>query len=147
MRKLSLNRIVGDLANREASRIITRTIRALQRSSDTLSGDDSGLHTTWDEVCVQVQCEHSFYWSAYLQTIEALVAADVEELQPYIREAIWLQTSEGWDWDCEDEEERLEWPVNDTAITEMLVSEVLRAADNWSNPRIRAYKDRRYQHD
>ena len=147
VRRLSLTTIVTDLAEREAKQIVVRTIRDLQRLSDTMSGDDSGLSTIWDEVCVQVQGEHSIYWSMYMQVIETFVAADVEELPTFVREAIWLQTQDGWDWDCEDEEERLTAPVDDAAITEYLVSALLSAADDWSNPRIRAYKNRRYEYD
>jgi hypothetical protein len=33
--------------------------------SDTLSGDDSELKTTWDEICAQVQYEHSIFWETY----------------------------------------------------------------------------------
>lgn len=148
MRRLSLSKIVEDLAEQESRRIANRTIRALQRMRDTLSGDDSGLATTWEEVCVQVQCEHSIYWSAYVETIDALVGADVAELQPYIREAIWLQTQQGWDWDCEDEDERDAAPVYEPDVTEYIVSNyVMSAADNWSNSRIRAFKERRYEYD
>ena len=146
-RRLSVTTIVADLAEREAQRIVVRAIRSLQRSRDTLSGDDSGLLTTWEEICVQVQGEHSVYWSTYAQVIEALVGADVAELKPYVREAIWLQTQDGWDWDCEEEHERSDMPVDDSVITEYLVTMVLSAADDWSNARIRTYKNRQYEVD
>ncbi len=96
----------------------------------------------WDEICVQVQFEQSFYWDAYEQTVWQLAAAFVEELPAHEREAIWLQTPEGDDWDCEDESEREPYPVNNDDIVKYLLHENLYyEAGKWSNDRIREYLD------
>lgn len=53
--------IVRCLADSIVDKIVKNCIRDLRRLKITLSGD-SRLITTWDEICVQVQEEHSFYW-------------------------------------------------------------------------------------
>jgi hypothetical protein len=59
------------------------------------SGDDSGLVSTWDEICAQVQGEHSIFWDAYEDVMDRFVAEAVRELKPYQLEAVWLQTVNG----------------------------------------------------
>lgn len=52
--------IVRAVAQKAANWVTRRAIRELQQLRDTLSGDDSGLKTTWDEICAQVQLSRSF---------------------------------------------------------------------------------------
>src|SRR4051794_20690503 len=82
MPKLCETAIVKEVAAQAAERVSRRTISALQKRAETTSGDDSGLKTVWDEVCVQVQYERSFYWDAYDETVRGFVAAYIEELTP-----------------------------------------------------------------
>jgi len=143
MKRLSESGIVRQLAEHKAKHITRRTIAALQRLTDCkLSGDDSVLANTWDEICAQVQGEESYAWDVYVETMKAILAGDVEELASYEREALWLQTNQGSDWDCEDEKAREPYPICNGDIVEYLLSDyVLTAADGWSNTRIRAYLD------
>src|SRR3982750_3304045 len=99
-----------------------------------LSGDDSGLRNTWDEICVQIQLERSFAWDVYEETVASLTRTAVEALQSFEREAIWLQTPEADDWSCEDESERDEYPVvNDDVVYYLLNEKIYPLAANWSN--------------
>jgi hypothetical protein len=108
-----------------------------------LSGEDSGLKNTWDEICAQLQFEESGCWDVYDETVRGLVAYDAEKLLPHEREAIWLQTTAADDWGCEDESERQPYPVSTEEIVDCVVNEyICREAANWSNPRIRSYVDR-----
>jgi hypothetical protein len=142
-RTLSESTIVKAVAEQSARRIARRAIAALQRMEQTMSGDDSGLSTTWDEICVQVQYEESYYWDAYDETVKAIVAGYVSDLPVHEREAIWLQTEPGFDWDCDESETPVAYPVIDDEITEYITSEYVYAeAGRWSNARIRAYIDR-----
>lgn len=59
---LSESRIVKAVADVAAKRIARRVILALQKMHQTPSGDGSELVTTWDEICIQVQNERSFFW-------------------------------------------------------------------------------------
>ena len=133
--------IVWRLAEAASKQVCRRVIRSLQEMTDGLhSGDDSCLTNAWEELCVQIQYEQSFYWDAYEKTVRLELAQEVEKLPVYEREAIWLQTREGKDWDAEDEESRDRYPVVEDEIVEYLKDEyVYPAAGAWSNKRIRKY--------
>lgn len=131
------------MAEQVCRRITRKTIAALQESKRSLlSGDDSGLATTWDEICVQVQLEESGAWDAYEDTVRQILADQVAKLSGYEREALWLQTSPGEDWQCEDESDREAYPVCDDDIVEYVLNEgVFAEAANWTNRRIRRFLD------
>jgi hypothetical protein len=64
----------------------------------------------------------------------------VEDLPLFERDAVWLQTPEGSDWECEDEDERVANPVVlDDVVSYIIRDYVYAQADNWTNPRIRQY--------
>lgn len=140
---LSESAIVSAVARVAAQRVTRRTIAMLQRMRDTLSGDDSELQTTWDEVCAQVQGQQSHSWDAYDDTVRHVVAGYVAKLPKYEREAIWLQTNAGIDWMFEEPEDRTMDPAIDDDTVDYLASEYVYAeADRWSNARIRAFIER-----
>ena len=87
-------RVVADLAERAAALIAKRTRYRLQRMKDLLSGDDSGLRNTWDEVCAQVQGEQSFYGEEYEDTIDSVILSELRKLPEVELRALWLQTVE-----------------------------------------------------
>jgi hypothetical protein len=136
---LSESLIVMNLAEQVCQRITRKVIRDLQVLDNGLQvGDDSGLTNAWEEICVQVQ-----YWEDYDLTVSQTISLEVAELLPHEREAVWLQTPEGEDWDSNGEESRAEYPVAVDDIVEYLKKEyVYTAAANWSNKRIRKYVDR-----
>jgi hypothetical protein len=103
--------IVRAVAEKAARRITRKAIADLEQLKDTLSGDDSGLQTAWDEICVQVQGQESFYWDIYDESVRSIVAGCIPKLAKYEREAIWLQTDAGNDWDFEEPEEREPYPI------------------------------------
>ncbi|HWX34930.1 MAG TPA: hypothetical protein VNZ53_46845 [Steroidobacteraceae bacterium] len=147
MTKLSETAIVSAVAARAARGVGRKTIAALQKRTETTSGDPL-LRTVWDEVCVQVQYEESTLWDAYDETVRSFVAAYVEELPEHEREAIWLQTDQGSDWDCEDPADREPYPVVNDDIVGYVVHEfVYSEAGRWSNPRIRAFIERSSMRD
>lgn len=78
--------IVAEVARLAARRITRKVIADLQRMELTLSGDDSELKTTWDEICAQVQYEQSFAWDAYDETVKTLVGGYVSDLPTHERE-------------------------------------------------------------
>ena len=144
----SETRIVQALAESVCQRVARRTITALQSMSAPnmlLSGEDSGLTNVWDEICVQLQNEYSYSWGAYVESMRAMVDFYVEELPTWECEAVWLQTPEGDEWDCEDEDEREPYPVISSDITNYILNDyVLSMGNDWSTPRIRAYLNRCY---
>jgi hypothetical protein len=134
------DRILVGIADRECKRLSRGAIRYLQSiQTGLLSGEDSLLGNAWDEVCVQVQDDESFYWWAYQQTIEAFVRPKVQELPLPTKQAIWLQTRSGEDWE-RDEAALEEVPAFEDDIVDHIVQGfVLHSAVNWTNDRIRAY--------
>ncbi len=133
--------LIRKIADRTCERISGSTIRALQKLTDCrLSGDDTILKNIWDEVCVQMQSEESFAWDAYLETVKAHIAYEVERLPRPEQEAIWLQTSQADDWDAEQEETPTSVPICFDDITEYILHDyVLRKASDYQNKRIEKY--------
>ena len=140
---LSEAAIVREVAEKAARRITRKVVATLQQMKDTLSGDDSELKTTWDEICAQVRLETSTFWDAYDDTVRAIVEAQLAKLSDHEREAIWLQTDAGIDWSCEEMDEGNVPPICDADIVDWVTNEhVYGEAANWSNARIRAFIER-----
>lgn len=140
---LSLASIVREVSAQASQRIVRKVIAHLQSMKEGLqSGDDSGLKTVWDEICVQIQHEESFFWDAYDQTVKSIVSTFVSEIPAYEQEALWLQTNAGWDWDCVEPETREAYPVCEDDIVQYITSQIYAKADDWSNARVRDYLER-----
>jgi hypothetical protein len=139
--ELSEWHIVRNLAKQVCQQVTRKIIRDLQElKNGLLSGDDSGLTNAWEEICVQVQGQESVSWNAFDLTVRQSVSGEVAKLLPHEREAIWLQTPSGEDWDAEDEKSRDEYPVVVDEIVDYLTNEyIYPAAGDWSNKRIRKY--------
>ncbi len=149
MKKLSEFSIVYDLAEHVARRMTQRTIEELQDMTETLgSGDDSGMQNVWEEICVQVQYDEFPFWDAYVQTAKGLILGTVEDLPAHEREALWLKSDQGDEWDSEDEDQREAYPVLNDDIVDYLWNEhVLPEAARFSNERTRGYLDRATEPD
>ena len=139
---LSESAIVRAVAEEAGRRLTRAVIKALQEREETLSGDDSGLATVWDEICVQVQYEQSFYWDAYDDTARSFIRSRVAELPKHERDALWLQTDSAAVWEVEEPKVMDLYQVCDDDIVEYLTRKYLYVeAGRWSNPRIRAFID------
>lgn len=58
--------------------VIDRVVLDLRFDSRSRMSGDSGLRNVWEEVCVQMQGEKSFYWSLYEQHIYSLGLGYIE---------------------------------------------------------------------
>jgi hypothetical protein len=147
-KNLSETEIVQALAESVCQRVSRKTIRALQGIANTdslLSGEESGLVNVWEEICVQLQYEESFFWDAYLETIQDIVESHLIMSPDYELEAIWLQTTEGQYWNRGCDDDREPYPVSNDEITNYVIDNyVFSKGNDWSNPRIRAYLNRSY---
>ena len=140
---LSESAIVNAVSHDAAQRLTRKVIADLQAMSDTLSGDDSGLKTTWDEICVQVQYQESIFWDAHDAIVRNLIGSYIAQLAKYEREAIWMQTDAGVDWVGEEPKDRAAYPIVDADIINYLIHKyVYSEAADWSNARIEAYLER-----
>lgn len=136
--------IVKALAHEIANKITRKTISGLQRMpyDSPLSGDDSGLKNIWDEICVQVQYEQSYYWDIYNETVKSFIEYDVSELKDFEKLALWFQTDSYWDWDSDEEDEKELPPLADSDIVDYLLAEyIYPKAGEWTNTKIRKYLD------
>ena len=124
-----------------AARVARRAVRVLNEMRDCLtSGDESGLVSVWQEICVQVQFEESFYWDAYDYTVYDIVWREVKRLPSSVLRALWLETIPGQDWLIEEDGEPPDsapYCIDDVA--EHITSIVYVMAADWSNRHIRAY--------
>lgn len=146
MNKLSELSIIQKFSNELCLKIQRKVIKGLQvMDYACLSGDDSILENTWDEICVQVQYQESYAWSTYQLTVDSFIEAFVDELKAYEKEAIWYQTDESIDWSCELDEEREDYPVFEGDIVKFIASDyVYPEANRWSNTRIKKYIESQY---
>jgi len=135
--------IIERLADAICHRVTRKVIVQLQSMDDALmSGDDSGLANTWDEICVPLQQEMSAFWHVYDKTVRSITSGHVERLTPYEQAAVWLQTQEAEDWLDEDGNEGLRgaYPVHEPEITDYVMETYIYSqAESWSNKNIRTY--------
>lgn len=146
MSKLSEQSIIQHFSNELCLTIKRKVIKGLQAMDYAcLSGDDSVLENTWDEICVQVQYQESYAWSTYQLTINSYIEALVDELKPHEKEAIWYQSEEGIDWSCELPEERDDYPIFEVDIVNFIASDyIYPEAGSWSNVRIKKFIESQY---
>jgi hypothetical protein len=137
-------RIIDYLATKTSEKISNQVIRELRKMKDyMLSGDVSPLENTWDEICVQVQHQHSIHWELYLDMILDLTKEKLENFDKKLLMAVWLQTDEGINW-IESEEDKDIITYCSYNITEYMLEYVLNKAADYSNKRIQEYLDAQY---
>ena len=144
-RQLSEYVIVQDLGEKVCKRIAQEVIAGLEEMNDALlSGDDSGLETVWEEICVQQQVEESMHWSTYDQMVRDFADGVIANLEPFELDAAWLITDEGSDWSCEDEDSRESYPVRNRDIVNYVVENVVyEEARSSQNPNVLNYQRRK----
>lgn len=133
-------------ASQLSERLIKDAIQSLEEmdSQEMLSGD-SGLKNVWEEVCVQVQDEQSFFWETYVETMEGLLAGFVELLDANARLALWTLTESGREYIDDhqaDDGAALDIPVDAVEIVAMLMDGLLSAAANHESPSISRFLQR-----
>jgi hypothetical protein len=145
------DRIVSELADAVCKRIVRQTRMALTKMTDCrLSGDDSPLKNSWEEICVQCQDENSIFCSAYEDTIRKFVRMFMQKLQRFEIEAVWLQTTALYDDMTDEEFDRMQAAEERPAINEASVEDhiiqnyIYSLAGDWTNKRIRKFIDRDY---
>lgn len=140
--------IVKAFAGEIAKKVTKKTILALQRMPYTLSGDDSGLTTIWDEICVQIQGEESYHWNMYDLTVRSLVEYDVFQLKHFEQLALWIQTEAYDSWESEKQDDEQFPPIFEGDIVDYLLTEhIYSEAMEWTNAKIRKYLEQKMRYD
>jgi hypothetical protein len=139
----ALSSIVREVASLACARMTRRIIKQLRQMDDAMmSGDDSGLKNSWEEVCVQMQGEQSYCWEVFEETIRHFLRDEVTKLPPHEHQAVWLQTENGLEWLDLGDECSKSVPYSEDDIAQYVLDEyVLPTAGDYSNPRIRKYLD------
>jgi hypothetical protein len=134
-------KITNQLANTISERISRKVELSLKRMKDGLqSSEDSGLENLWDEVCVQVQAEHSMFWRLYDNLIYGLTLSIVKKQESYEMAAMWLQTDGGQDWKHEVSEKDCVFGYCAEDIAEYIAREyVYEKAGTYRNKKIIKY--------
>lgn len=139
--------IVAAFANKISEQIVTGVVRSLKKMNsdhEMLSGN-SGLKNVWEEICVQVQGEESFNWSAYIDVMERMLYSSLERLLPHEQIALWALTEEGWDYIYDyhaDDVDLSEVPVSQDENLHKLRGELLSKAADYENARISKFLER-----
>lgn len=68
--------------------ILEDTVRTIRVIPAKLSGDDSPLADPWEEIKEQVQNDQSFFWQAYLDTMNGIIAGTVDSLSEQDRTVV-----------------------------------------------------------
>ena len=127
------SQVLSVFAKECISKTVSQIIRKLQRFKETLSGDDSGLENTWDEICVQLQDEYSYHWDLYEDIVQGLIEEEVNKMANHVQVAIWLETESAFSFV---EEIKLDTVSNESK------SKIFQKAGDWSNEKIRRYLER-----
>ncbi len=135
--------LLREIALDAGRRIVDRAVGHLRGMGAQLSGDDAGLKNVWEEFCVQVQGEESFFWDEYIQTVEDVLAGALKSARPLESTAIWLQTDEGRDWLYEKDQGNDSPPVSDEDSVKWLYELAWGRADANRHVRVVAYLARR----
>lgn len=134
------DQLFREYARTAANRYANAAVALLTTSKHSLLGDESGLKSTWEEICVQVQGEKSYFWSAYEAAIHDAVLSSLFSIEEWDRRAIWLQTDAGWDWhwDLEngDISDNQEMPIDDEDIVTYISNSVLQTALDFESERV-----------
>lgn len=137
------DKIIADLSSAECHRVCADTIKMLQGMTDCLqSGYDHLLVSLWEEIVVQVQQEESFSWEMYRITVLDIIAYYIEKLPLHSKQAIWLQTDSGIEWECAEAPRSASCPADVKDISQYIFANyVIEAAGEYSNDRIEKFLD------
>ncbi len=130
---------IYQIQNYHTTIIVKKVIWQLKRFKELLLSGDSGLNNFWEEYCVQLQDEHSFYFESYVDTIRNYIEDEISK-QPIEIQNL-LDFSENEDYDEEDKFENNEFHYSrDNAIDEILKA-INTISLNFENKNIRKYLD------
>lgn len=127
--------ILSELIDKHIQTIVNKVVFQIRRvpKDAMISGDDSGLKSHWDELCVQVQDEHFQNWNLFDDLVENICEDKYKELPDPIQYALSYKACELNDVAYEPD------TVFPELIVEMLKEKVYEYAMNYENRQIREY--------
>ncbi len=145
--RLSETAIIAKLADCVVEGIVAKIVRDFQRSGFLAWREDlhSMLGSGWDELCVVVAMDGIACGDRYENALRMSARPFIAKLERFQLDAVWLQTDEASDWDCEDPQTREPYPVLAEDVVRYVADRVVKKAGSWSNDRIR--KCIEYRHE
>ena len=132
--------IVSALADDVTQSIAYQVLDRLEDDTDVKFPEDSGLRNIWEEVCVQIQGQHSSIWPAYDETVFEYVSAAFGKRPVYQQIAVWLQTEDGMDELYDDDREPNEALSYDSGGAALSILDYLYGiASDYHNEAVDAY--------
>lgn len=144
--------LIQQYANAVADKVCDGVIEDLKQITTTLSGEDSGLRNTWEEICVQVQGEESYFWDEYQTVMHDAILGALLAIEQRDLASLWLQSEEGWSWlwDVENADSAIDNDATKAEVTEIpfdqeeiakyiLQKHLMARAEEFSNRRIAAF--------
>jgi len=139
------DKIIKEIAQDHCRKISGKVIRKFKKMKEGMqSGDDTPLKNIWDEICVQVQGEESVFYDIYQYMIRSSIQYEVENLKDEIKQAIWLQTDRGFEWEYGDESHAEATCCEEDITDHIFYKFVLSAAGDWTNKRIEKFLEREF---
>lgn len=100
-----LLKLLRENAAAMGARLAKAAARDLKNYRENLpSGPDSGLKNVWEEICVQVHGEQSYFWDAYRDMAIGHLAYRVKALPDLKQRLLWTGSPDGRDWIAECDE-------------------------------------------
>lgn len=133
--KFEESKILSQLIDKNIQTIVNKVVYQIRRvpKEAMISGDDSGLKSMWDELCVQVQDEHFQNWNLLDDLVEGICEDKYKELPDPIQFALSYKACELYD------EVYKPGTVFPELIVDMLKEKVYEYAMNYENRQIREY--------
>jgi len=132
-------RILGEFEKELCQSITRKIIHFLQGMKDTMSADDSGLVNLWDEICVQIQHEESYFWDLYDDEVRGIILKYVSNLAEHEKALIWLFIEDS-NYEVTEDDNIADYEYVEEDIVEYIKnSYVYSEASNLTNRRIIQY--------
>ena len=134
-----LHKLVEKQADQYVENLIRKVIRGLRVIKITTTGDDTVLANCWDEICVQQQDERFYSWDYFEMTIEGVVEGCFDSLSLFEQQCINFAMVQSPYEEPHDYE-----AIYTEGVVEFIQQKVLQETTDYTNSRIRAYLDARY---
>ena len=136
------------LSSYHVDQISSRVIEQLESVNEDnflLSGDDSGLKNTWEEICVQAQGEGSFHWNVYEEVIGNFIVSELEKQPAAIQ--ILLSYVGSIDSEFEYREDEDPYVIFQEAAIKEVTDHIMMTAGYYENENISRYLDGDFSDD
>lgn len=151
------NDVLGKFADEISKRISRKVIHALRKRPVANPDAEPELENVWIEFCIMCNVGQTHQWAAYdeyaCEVVFSVIEEHVGKLKDHEILAVWYQTDAGYGWRCTDmdddetpsEDRWSYYPASTGDVVSYIYNEYLcKMAGDYSNKRIRAYRDRYY---